>query len=149
MRIDGFDNIAIPTHISFSPATETLGKRESLREKISGILAGMGFREMLNNSITNSTFYGESELKHAVKMMNSLSAELDMLRPSMLETGLQSIAHNLNRKNNNLHLFEFGKLMQLRQPVNTRNKTTWPCSSQAKKQMKPGNKNRRLPTFTI
>lgn len=116
MRIDGFDNIAIPANISFSPATETLGKRESLREKISGILAGMGFREMLNNSITNSAYYGEEELRHAVKMMNSLSAELDILRPSMLETGLQSIAHNLNRKNNNLHLFEFGKTYTVEAP---------------------------------
>ncbi len=109
MRIDGFDNIAIPANISFSPATETLGKREALREKISGILAGMGFREMLNNSITNSAYYSEAELSKSVKMMNNLSAELDILRPSMLETGLQSLAHNLNRKNINLHFFEFGK----------------------------------------
>jgi phenylalanyl-tRNA synthetase beta chain len=109
MRIDGFDNISIPANISFSPASETLGKQEALREKISGILAGMGFREMLNNSITNSAFYHEAELQKSVKMMNNLSAELDILRPSMLETGLQSVAHNLNRKNNNLQLFEFGK----------------------------------------
>jgi phenylalanyl-tRNA synthetase beta chain len=72
MRIDGFDNIAIPTNISFSPATETLGRKEALREKISGILAGMGFREMLNNSITNSAYYGEPAMTQAVKMMNSL-----------------------------------------------------------------------------
>jgi phenylalanyl-tRNA synthetase beta chain len=109
MRIDGFDNIAIPANISFSPASETLGRQEVLKEKISGILAGLGFREMLNNSITNSTFYAETELINSVKMMNNLSADLDILRPSMLETGLQSLAHNLNRKNNNLHLFEFGK----------------------------------------
>ncbi len=109
MRIDGFDNIAIPSNISFSPASETLGRQEVLKEKISGILAGRGFREMLNNSITNSAFYAEDELISSVKMMNNLSAELDILRPSMLETGLQSLAHNLNRKNINLHLFEFGK----------------------------------------
>lgn len=116
MRIDGFDNIAIPTNISFSPASETLGKQEALREKISGILAGMGFREMLNNSITNSAFYNEAALQHSVKMMNNLSAELDILRPSMLETGLQSLAHNLNRKNNNLQLFEFGKTYSTEAP---------------------------------
>jgi phenylalanyl-tRNA synthetase beta chain len=116
MRIDGFDNISIPANISFSPASETLGKPEALREKLSGILAGMGFREMLNNSITNSAFYNEAELTRSVKMMNNLSAELDILRPSMLETGLQSIAHNLNRKNNNLHLFEFGKTYKTETP---------------------------------
>jgi phenylalanyl-tRNA synthetase beta chain len=42
-------------------------------------------------------------------MMNNLSADLDVLRPSMLETGLESLAYNLNRRNNNLQLFEFGK----------------------------------------
>jgi phenylalanyl-tRNA synthetase beta chain len=49
-------------------------------------------------------------------MMNNLSAELDILRPSMLETGLQSLAHNLNRKNVNLHLFEFGKTYSVDAP---------------------------------
>jgi phenylalanyl-tRNA synthetase beta chain len=116
MRIDGFDNISIPATISFSPASETMGKQEILKEKISGILAGMGFKEMLNNSITNSAFYNEAELKKSVRMMNNLSAELDILRPSMVETGLQSLAHNLNRKNNNLQLFEFGKTYTVEAP---------------------------------
>lgn len=109
MRIDGFDNIAIPTRMSFSPSAEISRERESLREKISVVLTGLGFHEMLNNSITHSGFYSEDEKKGAVSMMNSLSAELDMLRPSMLETGLQTLAHNLNRKNLDLRLFEFGK----------------------------------------
>ena len=42
-------------------------------------------------------------------MLNNLSAELNILRPSMLETGLEAISHNLNRKNNDLRFFEFGK----------------------------------------
>jgi len=44
-----------------------------------------------------------------VKMMNSLTVELNVLRPSMLETALESISYNINRKNANLHFFEFGK----------------------------------------
>ena len=68
---------------------------------------------MLNNSITFSGHYSETELSRSVRMMNSLSAELDMLRPSMLETGLQAVAHNLNRKNLDLQLFEFGKTYAL------------------------------------
>lgn len=109
MRIDGFDNIEIPSTISITPSTEILGREAALKEKISVVLTGLGFNEMLNNSITNSAFLSESELKHAVKMMNNLSSELDCLRTSMLETGLETIAHNLNRKNNNLKLYEFGK----------------------------------------
>jgi phenylalanyl-tRNA synthetase beta chain len=109
MRIDGFDNISIPTRISYSPTPDPLENREAAREKISGILAGLGFQEMLNNSITFSGHYSAEALNSSVRMMNSLSAELDTMRPSMLETGLQAVAHNLNRKNLDLQLFEFGK----------------------------------------
>lgn len=109
MRIDGFDNIPIPTRISFSPSTDASRHEESLREKTALTLCGMGFHEMLNNSITDSRHYSEKELGTAVRMMNSLSAELDLMRPSMLETGLQSVARNLNHRNLDLRLFEFGK----------------------------------------
>jgi len=109
MRIDGLDNVAIPTTISLSPSIEKNNRKFSLREKISNNLVGLGFNEIFTNSITNSAFYNEIELQTAVKMMNSLSVELDMLRPQMIQSGLQVIAHNLNRKNNHLKLYEFGK----------------------------------------
>ena len=109
MRIDGFDNIEIPSMISISPSVSGENKDHQLREKISGMLVGQGFNEMLNNSITHSANYTEQEMLGAVKMLNNLSAELDTLRLSMLETGLQTVARNLNHKNENLKLFEFGK----------------------------------------
>ena len=109
MRIDGFDNIAIPASITITPSTEENILAPVLKEKISNVLTGMGFFEIMNNSITNSAFLTEEESVTAVKMMNNLSAELDSLRVSMLETGLQTVLHNLNRKNNDLRLFEFGK----------------------------------------
>lgn len=109
LRIDGLDNIAIPTMISISPAVENLGIKESLREKIANFLVGKGFTEILTNSITNSKYFDEASTGNLVKMINNLSADLDTLRPSMLETGLETIAFNINRKQNNLQLFEFGK----------------------------------------
>ena len=109
MRIDGFDNILIPSSINISPAVSSGSRDYPLREKISGVLCGMGFNEMLNNSITNSANYSEEELKIAVKMLNNLSSELDMLRLTMMETGLQTMARNLNHRNDNLLMFEFGK----------------------------------------
>ena len=80
-----------------------------MNEKLANHLVGLGFNEIFTNSISNSAFYNEETLKSAVKMMNSLSVELDMLRPQMIQSGLQVIAHNLNRKNNDLRLFEIGK----------------------------------------
>ena len=109
VRIDGLDNIEIPKAITITPATEKLALKENLKEKLSNYLTGIGFSEILTNSITNSNYYSEEETKYAVKMMNSLTVELNVLRPSMLETALESISYNINRKNANLHFFEFGK----------------------------------------
>ncbi len=109
LRIDGLDNVAIPEAIMITPSVEDNYGKEMYREKAAGYLAGAGFYEILTNSITNSAFFNEEELVSSVKMLNSLSAELNMMRPFMLETGLQVIAHNLNRRNNDLQFFEFGK----------------------------------------
>ena len=109
LRIDGLDNITIPDAITITPSVEENYAKEMLKEKIAGYLVGLGFNEILTNSITNAAYFSEEELQSSVKMLNSLSAELNMMRPSMLETGLEAIAHNLNRKNNDLRFFEFGK----------------------------------------
>lgn len=109
VRIDGLDNVEIPETITISPAVEKEYLQESYKEKVAGYLVGQGFNEIMTNSITNSAYFSEAELKTTVKMLNNLSAELNIMRPSMLETGLESIAYNLNRKNNNLLFFEFGR----------------------------------------
>ena len=109
MRIDGLDNIAIPASIAISPAIESDGSRAARKKAVAHWLVGQGFNEILTNSITNSAYFTAAELETAVKMINNLSAELNILRPSLLETGLESVGYNLNRKNGNLRFFEFGK----------------------------------------
>lgn len=109
MRIDGLDNIEIPSSISISPSVEINAARHDWKEKIAGFLTGNGFNEILTNSITNAAYFEEKELQSAVRLLNNLSADHNIMRPSMLETGLEAVAHNLNRKNNNLLFFEFGK----------------------------------------
>ncbi len=109
VRIDGLDNIEIPASITMTPSVEENYAEGIFREKVSGYLTGLGFNEIMTNSITNEAYFDEVELAGSVKMLNSLSAELNIMRPSMLETGLESIAHNLNRKNNDLKFFDFGK----------------------------------------
>ena len=109
MRIDGLDNIEIPVAITIAPSVEKDQAKHQRKEKLANYLAGLGFYEIFTNSITNSAFYGKEVLKDSVKMINSLSSELNIMRPEMLQGGLQVIAHNNNRKNFNLRLFEFGK----------------------------------------
>ena len=109
LRIDGLDNIEIPATITISPAVESLGVKEALKDKIAGYLVGQGFIEIFTNSITNSKYFDETVLAGTVKMINNLSEELNVLRPSMIETGLESVSYNINRRNTNLQLFEYGK----------------------------------------
>jgi len=109
LRIDGLDNIEIPGAITITPSVEVNFAVDTYKEKVANYLVGLGFYEIMTNSITNSAYFTEEELQTSVRMLNSLSAELNVMRPSMLETGLESIAHNLNRKNNDLMFYEFGR----------------------------------------
>ena len=109
MRIDGLDNIAIPAAITISPSVEKDPSQASWKRETASWLVGQGFQEILTNSITNSAYFSDKELEPAVKMINNLSADLNILRPSLLETGLESVAWNLNRKSGRLRFFEFGK----------------------------------------
>ncbi len=110
MRIDGLDNVDIPATISLSPAVETLAFAAANKEKAASFLAGVGFNEIFTNSITNAAYYSENVLETTVKMINSLSADLNVMRPAMMETGLETVAYNCNRRNSDLRLFEFGKI---------------------------------------
>lgn len=107
LRIDGLDNIEIPGQLHIA-LTRSLPNDREEKEKIAQLLCGKGFQEIITNSITNSKYYpGQTDL---VVMLNSLSSELDVMRPSMLESGLEVIQHNCNRKNNDLSLFQFGNV---------------------------------------
>lgn len=110
IRIDGLNNIEIPLTITITPSINENSLKENLKEKLAQLFAGLGFNEIITNSITNSKNYREDQLNTAVKLLNNLSADLDIMRPSMLETGLEVLAYNINRKNSNLRFFELGKV---------------------------------------
>lgn len=112
VRIDGLDNIELSKSITITPAKQGNAVSEQLKEKIAQLLIGLGFNEIVTNSITNSKIFAEEKLSNAVRLLNNLSEELDIMRPTMLETGLEILAYNINRKNNNLNFFEFGKTYQ-------------------------------------
>ena len=118
MRIDGLDNVEIPTSIMISPSIETDSYKYTYKEKTANYLVGLGFNEIFTNSITNAAYFDEAELGSAVRLLNNLSADHNIMRPSMLETGLEAIAHNLNRKNTDLQFFEFGKTYRMEAPGN-------------------------------
>jgi phenylalanyl-tRNA synthetase beta chain len=107
VRIDGLDNIPIPEKMSVS-LKKSLPNDRKERNHFANMLSALGFREIVTNSIVNSKYYPERN--DLVRMLNSLSSELDVMRPAMLESGLEVIQYNCNRKNNDLRLYEFGKV---------------------------------------
>jgi len=109
MRIDGLDNVEIPSSIKMAPAIDTGIAAALQKEKVINWLNGNGFAEIFTNSITNSKYFNDETLATTVKIINSLSEGLNVMRPSMLPTGLECIAYNINRKNSNLLFLEFGK----------------------------------------
>ncbi len=109
VRIDGLDNIEISRTITITPSRQDSALREQLKEKIAQLFIGLGFNEIVINSITNSKNFNDETLSNSVRLLNNLSADLDIMRPTMLETGLEILAYNINRKRNNLQFFEFGK----------------------------------------
>ena len=105
LRIDGLNNVEIPTRLNIS-LNKALPNDRADKDKVASTLTAKGFSEIVTNSIVNSKFYPERT--DLVKMLNSLSSELDVMRPSLLESGLEVIAYNCNRKQQDLALYEFG-----------------------------------------
>lgn len=111
LRIDGLDRINIPRQLNIAlPEVSPLAQKRALKERLAQYLSNTGFREIVTNSISNSSYYPEVE--HLVKLVNSLSSELDVMRPRMLESGLEVLQYNLNRKNENLRLYEMGNVFR-------------------------------------
>ncbi|MDL2264910.1 phenylalanine--tRNA ligase subunit beta, partial [Parabacteroides sp. OttesenSCG-928-G21] len=112
LRIYGYNNIEIGDDVksSLSYLTPT-DKSYQLENLISEQLCGAGFHEIMNNSQTRSALYDELTTYPAGRnamLLNPLSTDLNVMRQTLLFGGLQSIAYNVNRKNANIHFFEFG-----------------------------------------
>ena len=112
LRIYGYNNVEIPTQLKSSLTVHGDEDREHKLETLIGEqLVGSGFNEILNNSLTKVAYYGG--LKNytedtCVKLLNPLSADLGMMRQTLLFGGLESLSRNANRQNQNLRFFEFG-----------------------------------------
>ena len=112
LRIYGYNNVEISLQLK---GTLTIPTDEDRNRKyinlISEQLVGGGFNEILNNSLTKVSYYKDLNCyteETTVKILNPLSADLGVMRQTLLFGGLESIVRNANRKNSNLRFFEFG-----------------------------------------
>ena len=111
LRIYGYNNVEIPTQLKSSLVIKgEEDQKHKLANLVSEQLVGAGFNEILNNSLTKEAYYDEAESQTLVHIMNPLSSDLNVMRGTLLYGGLESIAHNANRKNGNCRFFEFGNV---------------------------------------
>ncbi len=112
LRIYGYNNVEIPSALkSCLTVKGEHDKSNKLQNLIAEQLVGCGFNEILNNSLTRAGYYDGLESypsKNLVMLMNPLSTDLNAMRQTLLFGGLESIAHNANRKNADLKFFEYG-----------------------------------------
>ncbi len=111
LRIHGYDHIEIPNQIRASLNYAQKPDKEVLQNQIADLLTANGFYEILCNSLTKISYSSQPDL--AVKILNPLSSDLDVMRQNLLFSGLEAIVHNQNRRKPDLKLYEFGKVYSL------------------------------------
>jgi phenylalanyl-tRNA synthetase beta chain len=114
LRIYGYENVEVSDQISYTLYTDrSLHSERQLQKQLSTYLVNNGFFEVMNNSLTKEIYAQKFDFiieNQIVKMLNPLSNELSHLRQTLLFSGLENIVHNCNNKNENLKIFEFGKI---------------------------------------
>jgi phenylalanyl-tRNA synthetase beta chain len=121
LRIYGYNNVEVNTNLRSTLNIVSKPDTNKLQNLISEQLTALGFNEVLNNSLTRSSYYESLKsypTENCVKLMNPLSSDLSVMRQTMVFGGLENIAYNANRRNQDLKLYEFGNCYYF----NTKNK---------------------------
>jgi phenylalanyl-tRNA synthetase beta chain len=107
LRIYGYNNVEIPQQFKASVNYTNSIPHEIIRKQTADFLASNGFNEILNNSLTKKSYFEENN--NLVELLNPLSQDLSVMRPTMLYGGLESVSRNINMKMSDIRFFEFGK----------------------------------------
>ncbi|MDA0890072.1 MAG: phenylalanine--tRNA ligase subunit beta, partial [Bacteroidetes bacterium] len=112
LRIYGFNTVAIPKKLNSTISHSNGVNPEDVRNTISDLLSSNGFNETMNNSLTKGKYTAlipELDANQNVELLNPLSQDLNVMRQSLLFSGLENITYNQNRKNADVKFYEFGK----------------------------------------
>jgi phenylalanyl-tRNA synthetase beta chain len=112
LRVYGYNNVGTTEKLNASISNSSRFEDYKIQNIIGSQLAAQGFFEIMANSLTTPKYIELSEqlnADHNVVMLNPLSNDLEVMRQSLLFSGLEAVSHNINRKRSDLKLFEFGK----------------------------------------
>ena len=112
LRVYGYNNIKTTEKLNASISNSSRFEDYKLQNIVGNQLSAQGFYEIMANSLTNPKYIALTQNlndEHNVEMLNPLSNDLSVMRQSLLFSGLEAVSHNINRKRDNLKLYEFGK----------------------------------------
>ncbi|WP_309642538.1 phenylalanine--tRNA ligase subunit beta [Flavobacterium sp.] len=112
LRVYGYNNINFTKKLNATVSNSARTEDYKVQNIVGNQLNSLGFHEMMANSLTSPEYVALTEMlqeEHNVTMLNPLSNDLSTMRQSMLFSGLEAISYNINRRNSDLKLFEFGK----------------------------------------
>ena len=112
LRVYGYNNINFSKKLNASVSNAPRNEDYKIQNIVAAQLNSQGFNEIMANSLTTADYAelsAELKTSHNVSMLNPLSADLSTMRQSLLFSGLEAVSYNINRKNADLKLFEFGK----------------------------------------
>jgi len=124
LRIYGFNRVKVGNGLRSTLSWSEKPDREKIANMTSDLLTNSGFYEMKSNSLTKASYHDtkEKEDPTAVRLFNPLSQDLSHMRKNLLNGGLEAVSYNINRKNSDLKLYEFGYCYFL-DPENKSSKT--------------------------
>ena len=111
LRIYGYNNVEIPARVRSTLSYAPNPDRNRLMNLAADFLTANGFTEIMSNSLTKGAYYEGLEsykAEHCVRILNPLSADLNVMRQTLLFNMLEAVALNANRRNGDLKLYEFG-----------------------------------------
>ena len=112
LRVYGYNNINFTKKLNATVSNSARNEDYKIQSIVGNQLNSLGFHEMMANSLTSPEYVALTEMlqeEHNVTMLNPLSNDLSTMRQSLLFSGLEVISYNINRRNSDLKLFEFGK----------------------------------------
>jgi phenylalanyl-tRNA synthetase beta chain len=118
LRIYGYNSVPMPGRISFSMINSGENRYEKLTDSIFGYLTACGFSQAMNNSLTQreNSFLktSKNDAETEVTLLNPLSRELEVMRTGMLAGLIENVVYNLNRRRDEIRLFELGNTYSMR-----------------------------------
>ena len=111
LRIYGYNNVEIPERMSSSLSYVQKPDKERLTNLVADMLSSMGFTETMSNSLTKAAYYEDLKAypaENCVKIMNPLSADLGVMRQTLLFNMMEAVQLNTNHRQADLKLYEFG-----------------------------------------